>query len=264
MEADTYSNAAVIEFSNTTFVNVEVRTDKDGETAQKFRVDAIPATVLVSPDGDRVSSWVGYVGPEDYRKALEKAAGAHARLKAIEPRLKASPDDPALNAEAAELYEAMTDHRKAADVLRALASRTPDKKGRAELLVRMLKQLYNLEVEDKLNDEIREAAGQLDALDGDGKLGVQDDAAMARAMVTLNQEDHEEAIRQLEAIVARWPEGDKAPLALLWLGDLYHHAKKDNAKAEKTLKALIEKYPKSEYVRDAKNFLEHMKKHQDK
>jgi len=264
MGADTYSNAAVIEFSNKHFVNVEIRTDKDGDTAQKFRVDAIPATFLLSPDGDRVSSWIGYVGPEDYTQGLGKAATAHKKLKEIEPKLKASPDDLALNREAAELYEAMTDHRNAADFYRKLASKAGEKKAKAEFLVKLLKQLYNLEVDDALNAGILEAAGQLDALDGDGKLGVQDDAEMARGMVAINREKFDDAISKFQGVADRWPEGDKAPLALLWLGDLYHHAKKNNDKAEKLLKTLIEKYPKSEYAKDAKDFLEHMKRHRDK
>src|SRR6185295_3825356 len=68
MDADTYANAAVIEHSNKSFINVSVHLDGPNPLAKQFGIEAIPTTFLVTGDGERVRKWEGYLGPEDYRK----------------------------------------------------------------------------------------------------------------------------------------------------------------------------------------------------
>lgn len=262
MDADTYSNAGVIEYSNKTFVNVGIFLDKENKVAEKFKVAAIPVTFLVDSEGQKVATWVGYVEAEPYKKGLEQALAAHKKLLELGPKLKASPEDPALLAEAGAIHGDLGDGKKAAEAFAKAAGKTADAKARGELLVKAFKQLNDSEADDEVNKAILDVAERLEKIDP--KLGFADDALYARAMADFNKEAWDPAIKKLEEIVAKWPEGDKAPEALLTLGDLYHHVKKDNAKAEKALKAVIEKYPKSELVERAKGFLEHMKKHEEK
>ena len=92
MDADTYSNAGVIEYSNKGFVNVSVYLDAPNAIATRFGVDAIPATFLVTSEGERVRAWEGYLGPEEYKKALEGGVSTHKKIKEVLVKLKADPD----------------------------------------------------------------------------------------------------------------------------------------------------------------------------
>lgn len=264
MDAETYSNAGVIAYSNKGFVNVSIALDAANDVATQFGVDAIPATFLVTPEGERVRKWEGYLGPEAYRKGLEGAVSAHQKVKEIESKLKGDPDNFDLHMEAGGLYETLARSRAAADALKKAASKAPDGKTQAALLARALLQLYEVEISDGLNDEFLAVAAQLDKLDADGKLGHKADAIAARARVALNRERRDDAIRLLEEIVEKHPGSARAPASLLSLADLYHHHRKDNARAGKTLRQLIEKYPRSALVEDAKEMLEHLKEHQEK
>jgi tetratricopeptide (TPR) repeat protein len=264
MDADTYSNAGVIEFSNKSFVNVGLSTDRDEKLGRAFGVDSIPVTFLLSPEGERLSTWVGYVGPEDYKKGIEKSIAAYQKLKELEPSLKAKPEDVDLLKQAASLYVELSDPRRAADAYKKAAAKAAAAPARGELLALAFKQLNQMEAAPKVNAEMLEVAAQFEQVDPDGKLGFRDDAAYARAMVDFNQEAWEKTIKGLEELLAKFPDGDMVPYALLNLGDLYHHVRKDHAKAEKALKTILEKHPKSEAAPNAKALLEHMKAHQDK
>jgi tetratricopeptide (TPR) repeat protein len=264
MDTDTYSNAGVVEYSNKGFVNVAVFLDAPSAVAKQFGVDAIPSTFLVTSEGERVRKWEGYLGPDEYRKGLDGALSAHKKLKEIVAKLKTDPDNFDLNKEAGGHYEALAQNRAAADALKKAAVKAPDAKSQAVLLARVLGQLYEVEISNELNDELLAVSSQLDKLDADGKLGLKGDALAGRAQAALNRERRDDAIKLFEEIVEKHPASEKAPVSLLWLADLYHHHQKDNAKAEKTIKRLLEKYPKSELVEDAKAFLEHMKEHKEK
>jgi thioredoxin-like negative regulator of GroEL len=264
MDADTYSNADVIEWSNKTVVNVGLRTDRHAELAGRFKVDAIPSTYLVDADGERVAEWIGYVGPKEYRSGVESAIQAHKDLKRLEPELAAKPDDPTLNDMVGACYVLMGNSRRAADAFLKAASKVADPARKGATLVRAFGSLNRLEAAEGVNAEILAVAKELDAVDPDGKLGFRDDAAYARAMADFNREKWADVIARLEELVAKFPDGDRVPEAMFNLGDLYHHVKKDNPKAEKVLKALIERFPKSEHAANAKAFLEHMKAHQEK
>ena len=264
MDADTYSNAGVIEYSNKGFVNVSVYLDAPNAIATRFGVDAIPATFLVTSEGERVRAWEGYLGPEEYKKALEGGVSTHKKIKEVLVKLKADPDSLDLNKEAGGYYEELAKHREAADAYKKAASRAPEGKARIALLIRALGRLYEVEISDALNDELLAVAAQLEKIDADGKLGTKSEALAARAQVALNRERRDEAIKLFEEIVEKHPASSKAPVSLLWLGNLYHHHQKDDVKATATLNRLIEKYPKSDMVEDAKAMIEHIKEHKQK
>lgn len=264
MEADTFSNAGVVEFSNKNLVNLGLHTERNKELAEKYNVGPIPVTFFLSPDGERLATWVGYLTPDEYRKGIDRTLGTHKKLLDLAPRLKASPDDVGLLKESAGLYADLGDGRRAAEAYLKAAAKAPDAKAQGGFLIQAFKHLNESEGDDVINKAMADIATRLDGLDGEGKLGFRDDAAFARAMVDFNKQDWDPAIAKLEEVAAKWPDGDRAPEALVTLGDLYHHIKKDNKKAEKILKSVIEKYPKTPMAERAKDFLEHMKEHADK
>ncbi|MBV8879922.1 MAG: thioredoxin fold domain-containing protein [Planctomycetaceae bacterium] len=257
MKETTFKDAGVIAAVNKAYVNAAIHLDGPNETANQFGIQVIPTTFLVASDGTRVRKWEGYLGPEDYRKGLEAAVAAFEKLKVLEPKLKLDPDSPELNAEAAGHYAALGRSRAAADALKRVAARTDDPKARAKLLVRVLGQLYSVEVDEALNDEILATAAEAEK----GDPAQRGEALAARAQVAMNREKPDDAIKLFEEVVERHPTCDKAAVSLLWLADLYHHAQKNNAKAQKALERLLEKYPKSDVVDDARAMLEHLKEH---
>lgn len=264
MDADTYSNAGVIEYSNKTFVNVGIFLDKESPVAEKFKIEAIPTTLLLTPEGERIATWVGYVKAAPYKQGLEKALAAHKKLLDLAPKLKASPEDLALLTEAAGLYEELGDARKAAEALVKASTKAAAGKPQADLLVKAFRLLNDEDADEGINKSLLDIADRMEKIDSDGKLGLQDDALYARAMVDFNKQAWDEAIKKLEGIVAKWPDGDKAPEAMVVLASILHEAKENHAMAMKVLQEMIAKYPKSEFVDRAKEMLEHIKKHAEK
>ena len=264
MDEVTYANPKVIEHCNRSFVNVWVYLDKENPLAKQFGIHNIPTTCLLTPEGARVRKWEGYLGPEDYVKGLDRAVAAYKGLREIEPALRAEPESFELQRKIAAYYEDLGQPRRAADALKKAAAKTADPKTQANLLARALGQLYDVEIDEALNDEILALAAQLDKTDGDGALGQKANALAARAQVAMNREKPAEAIKLFEEIADKHAASEKAPAALLWLGELYHHHLKDGKRAEKALKTILEKYPKSDVVEDAKEMLEHLKDHADK
>lgn len=257
-KAETFADKTVIAAVNKAYINVSVFVDGPNDLANQFGVQAIPTVFLVTSTGDRVRKWEGYLGPEDYRKGLADAAAAHGKIKVLEPKLKLDPDSVELNTEAATVYAALGRPRAAADALRRVAGRTDDPKARAKLLVRVLGQLYQVEVEDATNKELLATADEVEKLDPSQR----DEALAARAQVSMNRDKPFEAMGFFEEVVAKHPTSDKAAVSLLWLADLYHHVQKDNAKAKKALERILKEYPKSDVVDDAKGMLHHLEEHE--
>lgn len=258
MKETTFKDKAVADFVNRAYVNVYVHLDGPSAVAKQFGIESIPSVFLVASDGTRVRKWEGYVGPEDYRKGLEAAAAAHPKIRDLEPKLKLDPDSVELNTEAAKLYEALGRPRSAADALKRVAGRLDDPKARSRMLVKVLGQLYSVDVDDALNEELLGVAAEAEKLDP----AQRGEALAARAQVAMNREKHDDAITLFEEVVEKHPACDKAAVSLLWLADLYHHARKDNAKAKKALERILKDYAKSDVVDDARAMLEHLKEHE--
>ena len=264
MDKETYTDKAVIDFSNKGFVNVGLDTEKDKKLAERYKVGPIPVTFVLTPDGDRVSTLLGYLPAEDYKTGVETAVATHKKLLELQPRLKAAPTDPALLLQAADLHAELGDQKNAADALVRAVEKTPDAADKGKLLVKAFHYLNDADADGEVNRAILQIADRMDALDTDGRLALKDDAAFARAMVAFNKEDWAGVIQKLEELVKKWPDGDQAAPALLTLANVFHEAKHDNAKAEATLQRMIEKYPKSQFIERAKEMLEHIKIHAEK
>jgi thioredoxin-like negative regulator of GroEL len=258
MAETTLKDKAVADHVNKAYVNVSVYLDGPNPVAKQFGVESIPTVFLVASDGTRVRKWEGYLGPDEYRKGLDLAAAAHPKLRDLEAKLKLDPDSAELNAEAAKLYESLGRSRATADALKRVAGRQEDPKARAKTLVRALGHLTMVDAEEAVNEEMIALAAEVEKLDPSQR----GEALAVRAQVAMNREKVDDAIRLFEEVVEKHPTCDKAAASLLWLADLYHHAKKDNPKAKKTLEKILEKYPKSDVVDDAKAMLEHLKEHE--
>lgn len=252
MMKDTFGNPDVAAFSAKALVHVRLDVAKAEALALRHGAHEIPCSVLLAVSGERIITLPGYLGPEAYKEGVESALAAWARLAALKPDQ---------HVEAAELWVELGDGRKAGAAFRKAATASADPKARGALLAKALNQLNTVEAEDVVTAQILEVAADLDALDP--ALGFADDAAYGRAMADYNREDWDEAIKKLDALAAKWPEGDRAPMSLLGLADLYHHARKDHKKAMATAQRVIDAY-KGEWADRAKHLLEHIKAHSEK
>ncbi|HEV3029355.1 MAG TPA: thioredoxin fold domain-containing protein, partial [Planctomycetota bacterium] len=206
MRETTFRNKEVVDHVNKTYLHVYVDLDGPNPVARQFGVEVIPTVFLVTSDGTRVRKWEGYLGPEEYRKGLDAAVASYPKIKELEASLKLDPDSLELNTEAARCYEALGRSRASADSLKRVAGRTDDARARARVLVRVLGQLYFLEVEEALNGEILAVADEVEKLDP----GQRGEATAARARVAMNREKPEDAIKLFEEVVEKHPTCDKA------------------------------------------------------
>ncbi len=257
MEKDTFGDAPTAAWSAKAFVHARIDAAKAKDLASTYGVSEIPTVVLLSSAGERITVLPGYQGPDGYKDCLEGALATWAKLQALEPKLKDAA--PALWAEAAGLRADLGDGRRAGQAYRKAATASADPKDKGGYLAKAFNHLNSVEADDAVTAEILAVAAELDALDP--KLGFADDAAYARAMADYNKEDWDGAIKKLEEVAAKWPEADRAPLALMGLGDLYHHVKKDHKKAVERIQRVIDRYQHTEWAERAKHFLEHIRAH---
>jgi protein disulfide-isomerase len=75
MEHETFSNQAVAAAIRANFVPVSVLAEQNPALVSKFRVRSFPTTVIISPKNGVVDYMVGYVGPDDFQRRLDMAAG---------------------------------------------------------------------------------------------------------------------------------------------------------------------------------------------
>ena len=259
MEAKTLPDPDVIKLSNETFINVKLGTETHTQLCIKLGVEPIPATILISPEGEKIAHWAGFLSPTQYRASLEGGVKAHAKLKELEPKLKAAPEDAALLAESAACRSELGNARLGGDLYRKAAAFTKDAKARSGHLLKAFELWNTLPGEPALNADLAALAEELDKFDD--ALELKDDAAYARAMVSINEEKWDAAIAKLEVVVKTWPKSDRAPAALLTQADLLHHAKEDHKAAMAKCQAVIDGFPGTPWAENAKSVLDHIKAH---
>lgn len=74
LDKNTYSDARVVSAA-TNWVSAKVDVDEETALSAKYEVDSIPTIVFIAPDGEEVSRFTGYVGPEQMLEQMEKARG---------------------------------------------------------------------------------------------------------------------------------------------------------------------------------------------
>ena len=72
MEKETFAHDSVIDFMNNEVVAVKVDVDEDKKIARTFGVRGLPATVLLTRNGDQVGPMPGFIPPKSYLAMLTK------------------------------------------------------------------------------------------------------------------------------------------------------------------------------------------------
>ncbi len=80
-ERNTLGNPTMAGFINREFVPVHLDFDKQQETAEVLEVQALPCTVILSPEADLLGKVVGAKAPKDYWEVLQDAKDEQSRIR---------------------------------------------------------------------------------------------------------------------------------------------------------------------------------------
>lgn len=80
-EETTLANPKMAGFINEEFIPVHLDFDESEETAQVMEVEAIPCTVILSPEADLLGKVVGAKPAKDYWEALQDARDEQSRIR---------------------------------------------------------------------------------------------------------------------------------------------------------------------------------------
>lgn len=83
LDAETFTDPAVIRAINTQFIPVKVDVDVDLPAKQAYRVSGIPALIFMKPDGKEAHRIGGYVDAETFQKHLDEAVKSMGAIVAI-------------------------------------------------------------------------------------------------------------------------------------------------------------------------------------
>jgi len=61
LKKNTFSNRAVIEYINTNYTPIKVNAGKDSKLAARFQIRGVPDLRFLSPKGEGISRWLGYI-----------------------------------------------------------------------------------------------------------------------------------------------------------------------------------------------------------
>jgi thiol:disulfide interchange protein len=71
MEKNTFKDPGVIASLNENFIPIKVNTDRDQQTANIFRVRALPDNWFIAEDGEIIGHRLGYIPPDRFSTLLK-------------------------------------------------------------------------------------------------------------------------------------------------------------------------------------------------
>jgi thioredoxin-like negative regulator of GroEL len=80
-EQNTLGNPTMAGYINREFIPVHLDFDKEQMAAEILEVEALPCTVILSPDADLLGRVVGAKAPKDFWEALQDAKDEQARIR---------------------------------------------------------------------------------------------------------------------------------------------------------------------------------------
>ena len=71
MDKETYRDRAVVDYMKDHFIAIKVNSDREGDTASKYRVQGLPSTWFITESGEKISNLPGFVPPDLFIRILE-------------------------------------------------------------------------------------------------------------------------------------------------------------------------------------------------
>ena len=83
LESVTLANAEVKQMIFRDFVPVKLDLERDAKIARILEIEAVPCTIVLTPEADLVGRIVGFLEPGPYQRQLRKAQQLRARLDRV-------------------------------------------------------------------------------------------------------------------------------------------------------------------------------------
>lgn len=80
-EKNTLENPTMANYINRDFIPVHLDFDKEQEIAEVLEVEALPCTIILSPEADLLGKVVGAKQPKDFWEVLQDAKDEQARIR---------------------------------------------------------------------------------------------------------------------------------------------------------------------------------------
>lgn len=288
MDVDTFGNGDVATACAKAFVCVDLDVDKHKDLVKQYQIDRVPTAVVLLPDGDLIELLDGYAPAGEFKEWLGHVSEDFARFRKAEEKARKSPDDPEATCQLVESMLRLNLSERAAKASQAGLSRhfkggastREERMAKAELLVHLGDAYLDLGESPK---KILGVAKDLEELDPGGKLGFEVRVIFLRAATDdlLSHELEEDAreletkgkkapaaksrtdarklqtsvLSRLEECLEKYPENDRSDAILMWLGHLIIEVRNDPAAARKMFERVIEKYPNSAFLDEARQKL---------
>jgi uncharacterized protein YyaL (SSP411 family) len=85
LEQETLGDPRMAAYVNAAFVPVRVDLDRDRKAAEFLKVEAVPATIILSPGIELVARYDGYAPVTSYAQVLQQARETYLRHAMIQP-----------------------------------------------------------------------------------------------------------------------------------------------------------------------------------
>ncbi|MEK7465932.1 MAG: tetratricopeptide repeat protein [Planctomycetota bacterium] len=251
MDTDTYSNADIAKYLNETFVNIRIDTDKDPDTAKKFKVRAIPDTRFLDSGGKELLRIIGH------RAEFFDQVKSLGEIAAVELSVKNNPKNVPTLIAASIVYLKLGRIDEAGALLETAIDNDRDNASgkREELFYRL--GLVNMKAG---NDAKAEAAwAEVGKMDPENKKGYIDDLQFDRCLKQTDEEDYHGAERSLGDFLKRYPDSEHVPEAryLLGMSQFFMEKRED---AVSTWKDLIREKPDTDAAKKAEKGLKFAEK----
>lgn len=288
MDADTFASDEVGALCAKSFVSVAVDVDKDKDLVAKYRIERVPTAAVLLPEGDLVEVLDGYVGAAEFKGWLAHAREDFARYREAQEKARKKPDDPEAACRVVDALMRLNQHARAVAAIepeiaarfKGAVSSPEERKAKAELLVHLGDAYLQLGESPR---KILGVARDLKELDPAGKFGFEVAALFLEAatddiLVHELERDAEDlegqgkkgpagkrrsearklqasVLDRLELCLEKYPESDRTDAILMWLGHLYLEARGDAARAAKMFQQVVDKYPESVFLDEARQRL---------
>jgi thioredoxin-related protein len=247
LEAETYADPEVAKYIAATFVNVRLDKDnaKNGDLAEKMKVEGIPALIFVDGDGRVVGRIEGFKPAGPYLKAVKEIQANGEKLVKAEAALKKDAKDLASSLAVGQVLASAGDWAGAEPHLKAVLEGDAD--NAKKLAVGAWFELGKHSGTNGNLKDVKEAQEKVKGFDPEGKLGWNDDLALlaGRAEVMGDSDKERELYRK---IVADFPKSDSAAEAAFYLAAMIADVDEDLDGAAAAFTQFAKDYPGTEWA----------------
>ena len=263
MDEETFSNPEVVKFSNERFLNVKINIGARPELFEKtIGGRGGLGTCVLDGSEDVVSSLPGYADSLSYLAFLRRADRGHAKLKIARAAAARSPQNPVVLSTLAETYETLGSPRRAEELYGRMIALEERGKEKLAQLARYVatghERIARFRALRGKNLEAKHHVEEYRRFDRDNRFGRLDRILLTEALVAWIERRFTASTRILEDALSRYPASHERDQMLLALGTVRHEGGEDQ-RALEILMRLIEDYPQSPTIAQAREQIAHIK-----